>query len=127
MIMLHLSIYSETSLNLTPSIQESPLNRNIAFGPKSTYSYITNPFKLKSPLNQTFCPVLRWSGLEGFYCLPMIYPVNYCLNCLTITTPQRLLVNAVPPDFHVAIKPSELREQSRAEWKTVLSSILFNT
>ena len=80
MIMLHLSIYSETSLNLTPSIQESPLNRNIAFGPKSTYSYITNPFKLESSLNQTFCPVLRWSGLEGIYCLPMIYPVNYCLN-----------------------------------------------
>ena len=55
-------IYSETLLNWTPSIPETPLIPNISCGPKSTCSYTHNPFKP----NLSCHPGV--SGLERFYC-----------------------------------------------------------
>ena len=50
-----------------------PFKPNIACGPKSTVTYINNSFKPEFPLNRTFCLVPRWSGLEGFHCICLVF------------------------------------------------------
>ena len=76
---LHISfpyIYSETLLNWTPSIPETPLIPNISCGPKSTCSYTHNPFKP----NLSCHPGV--SGLERFYC--SLYSSNVQWNLSTL-------------------------------------------
>jgi len=62
---------SRKTIQLNPSIPDTLYTGNLsiqnkACGPKSTNSYINNPFKQESLLNWKLCLVL--SGLQGIHC-----------------------------------------------------------
>jgi len=88
-------MYSETRLNLTLSISESPLH--MACGPKSTCSYtcINIPFKQETPLNGIFFLVSKRSSLDELHCTVNAYYdlciLNYLLYFLSIFSERMLM------------------------------------